>query len=73
MSKGFKDLIEPIEHNKADIDGIYCHECGRDIATGYSWNGYCVVCAELQIQKKENSDFIQSLRTASQEEQDEEG
>lgn len=38
----------------AEVDGIYCRECGAQITTGYSWEGYCVVCAEKHIGEEQH-------------------
>ena len=39
----FDDHINPPDDN---IDGIFCRQCGFDITEGYSWRGYCNICAE---------------------------
>lgn len=37
------------------VDGIYCRKCGAGIATGFSWNGWCVVCAEPHVKAEQDS------------------
>ena len=37
----------------SQVEGIYCRRCGTSIATGFSWNGWCVVCAEPHVKAEE--------------------
>lgn len=36
------------------IDGIYCRKCGAQLSDGFSWRGWCVVCAEPHIKAEQN-------------------
>lgn len=47
---------------KPKIDGIYCRTCRAPLANTYSWQGYCVVCAEPYVMGTNRENLIESLR-----------
>jgi len=44
------------------IDGIYCRQCGHQITEGYSYKGYCAVCAEREVEQDAGQSFLSGLR-----------
>jgi len=54
--------------NEPKIDGIYCRQCGYQITIGYSYKGYCAVCAETIIGCESNEEFLKDLKKACERE-----
>ena len=49
-------MISMSSDNK--IDGIYCRECGVSLKTGFSYKGYCVVCAESVVKDEIDEETV---------------
>jgi len=58
---GGHQIEEKTLERTAAIDGIYCRKCGTSIVRGYSYKGYCAVCAKPVIEKEVDDAFMERL------------